>query len=135
VRTAARTNVQDDAVEDEPPQQTRHFDYARVRQKFFQVATDGLRAWFVGCAEIDQQYTNGVGFAVGEAWGAMEAAHGVSLKVTDHSRQVRRARRTCHCRCAEMQYADDGVFSGETQRRLHTRAVSGRTGLPHHAEA
>ena len=60
-----RARVEDDAVEDQPPQGARHFHHARVAEEFLQVGAYGLRRGRIRRAEIDQQDAGFFGGAVG----------------------------------------------------------------------
>jgi len=51
-----RPDVEDDAVQDQPPQRLRHLDHAVVGQEFLQVAAQRRRIGLVRRAQIDQQH-------------------------------------------------------------------------------
>ena len=52
----ARTEGQDDQMQDEPPDQARNFHDAGVRQELFQIAPHGRRSRRIGRAQVDQHH-------------------------------------------------------------------------------
>lgn len=50
-----RPHIQDDAVQDQPPERARHLDHTFVRQELFQVFAHALLVGALGRAEIDEK--------------------------------------------------------------------------------
>jgi hypothetical protein len=75
VRAARGTRAQDDAVQDQPPQQARLLDHARIPEELGEVAAHRRGGRLVGGAEVHEQHAGACLRAVHEVGGAEVVAH------------------------------------------------------------
>ena len=126
-RRLGRAHAQDDAVQDQPPEQPRDLDHARVAQELGQVAAQRRRRRRVGRAEVDQQHGRARGAAVlVRRFGA--EAHGRRRDAAPLSRARSRAASRAGCGVDRLGPAagEAGLGRALAHRRRHRRRCTGR---------